>query len=293
MDTLQQTYSSALPLALDFGANTTDAGFVTVYKFRDGTFSLPDRGPYILAVLSGKLRLHTIGGVVEYRPGDIVVSAIVTPETGLTVCNGGLPFVAVRIDISSKDVVSIMIDLDDDTVSRVSAGEPADSSTEMFLDAVHRLLEAVRTDRDGFLLNHIRREIVYTVITGPMGREFVSTVLDLGEAGEMYAVNSWIKRNFREDFTVQELADRLCMSSSTFHRRFKSAVGMGPIQCQKILRLTEARRLMLEESCSERDAASAVGYDSLPQFVRDYGNAFGTSPSKDVRSLQERLGLRE
>lgn len=45
------------------------------------------------------------------------------------------------------------------------------------------------------------------------------------------------------------------MSVSLFHQKFKSAVGMGPLQCQKRLRLTEARRLMLDEHQNVTQAA--------------------------------------
>ena len=49
------------------------------------------------------------------------------------------------------------------------------------------------------------------------------------------------------------------MSVSLFHQKFKSAVGMGPLQCQKRLRLTEARRLMLDESKNVTEASVEVG----------------------------------
>lgn len=53
------------------------------------------------------------------------------------------------------------------------------------------------------------------------------------------------------------------MSVSQFHQKFKSAVGMGPMQCQKRLRLTEARRLMLDEGRNVTEASAEVGYESL------------------------------
>ena len=50
------------------------------------------------------------------------------------------------------------------------------------------------------------------------------------------------------------------MSVSQFYQKFKSAVGMGPMQC---LRLTEARRLMLDEGRNVTEASAEVGYESL------------------------------
>lgn len=76
------------------------------------------------------------------------------------------------------------------------------------------------------------------------------------------------------------------MSVSLFHQKFKSAVGMGPLQCQKRLRLTEARRLMLDENKNVTQASLEVGYESVSQFTRDYRKMFGQSPKEDVMVLR-------
>ena len=57
------------------------------------------------------------------------------------------------------------------------------------------------------------------------------------------------------------------MSVSQFHQKFKNAVGMGPLQCQKRLRLTEARRLMLDEEMNATEASSIVVSLSLCEVL--------------------------
>ena len=64
---------------------------------------------------------------------------------------------------------------------------------------------------------------------------------------------------------------------------------MGPMQCQKRLRLTEARRLMLDEGRNVTEASAEVGYESLSQFIRDYRRMLGAAPKEDVLSLRRRL----
>ena len=76
------------------------------------------------------------------------------------------------------------------------------------------------------------------------------------------------------------------MSVSLFHQKFKSAVGMGPLQCQKRLRLTEARRLMLDENRNVTEASFEVGYESVSQFTRDYRKMFGLTPKEDILKLR-------
>lgn len=79
------------------------------------------------------------------------------------------------------------------------------------------------------------------------------------------------------------------MSVSHLHQKFKSAVGMGVLQCQKRLRLTKARRLMLDENKNVTEAAFDVGYESVSQFIREYRKMFGQSPKEDISELQKRL----
>ncbi|MGI6212395.1 MAG: helix-turn-helix domain-containing protein [Anaerovoracaceae bacterium] len=114
----------------------------------------------------------------------------------------------------------------------------------------------------------------------------MQTVVNIQQAGDIYYINNWIKQNYKVDFSVEDLAEQRSMSLSTFHRKFKSAVGMGPLQCQKKLRLMEARRLMLDEAATVTDAAMEVGYESVSQFIRDYRRMFGRSPQKDVQEIR-------
>ena len=64
---------------------------------------------------------------------------------------------------------------------------------------------------------------------------------------------------------------------------------MGPLQCQKRLRLTEARRLMLDENRNVTEASLQVGYESVSQFTRDYRKMFGLKPKEDGLTLRSLL----
>ena len=45
----------------------------------------------------------------------------------------------------------------------------------------------------------------------------------------------------------------------------------------------EQARLMISEGAAISNTAYAVGYESIPQFTREYGRLLGTSPARDVR----------
>lgn len=127
------------------------------------------------------------------------------------------------------------------------------------------------------------------MLCGSCGKRFLQSIANIGQVNEIYGANSWIKENFRDPFTVERLAEQWSMSVSLFHQKFRDAVGMGPLQCQKRLRLTEARRLMLDEGKNVTEAAMEVGYESVSQFVREYRKMFDAAPKKDILQIRRYL----
>ena len=98
---------------------------------------------------------------------------------------------------------------------------------------------------------------------------------------------SWIRTHFAQPVTVDEMAASVHMSASSFHQRFKGVTTMSPLQYQKVLRLHEARRLMLFHRMDAGEACLRVGYVSASQFSREYARFFGSAPTKDVARLRE------
>ena len=144
-----------------------------------------------------------------------------------------------------------------------------------------------------FLFNSFKKEIIFYLLTGVYGKIFIQNIFNLKDAGKIYEANSWIKENYKTSFSVEELAKQANMSISGFHKKFKNAIGMGPIQCQKKLRLIEARKLMLRNGLSVTEASLEVGYESLSQFNRDYRQVFGETPKKDINNIRNCLKAKD
>jgi transcriptional regulator GlxA family with amidase domain len=97
---------------------------------------------------------------------------------------------------------------------------------------------------------------------------------------------SWIRDNYATPFEIEDLADMAGMSVSTFHRHFKAATAMAPIQFQKHIRLYEARRRLIAGSGNAATVAFSVGYESASQFSREYARLFGAPPTHDIGRLR-------
>ncbi len=278
------------------GASPTDTPGLTAWRFTGRRIRMPQsESPYLYVVLDGMLRLYTPSGVLDYPAGQYSISQVDTPLSGtvLTQSARGGDFLALSLTFTVYDVISTVLALDNDLVGRIlgdGLGEAAHSASDTAaIRAVFRLLPAMQQAVPSeFLRRNIMQEIIYSLLCGSCGRQLIQSAANVDPADEIYAANSWIKENFRSSFTVEELAGQRHMSVSQFHQKFKSAVGMGPLQCQKRLRLTEARRLMLDEGSNVTEASAEVGYESLSQFIRDYRKMFGAAPKEDVRSIRSR-----
>ena len=95
-----------------------------------------------------------------------------------------------------------------------------------------------------------------------------------------------MKENFAETLSVPHLATLAGMSPATFHRQFKAATALTPLQYQKILRLQEARRMLLSDAADVAQVGFAIGYESPSQFSREYRRMFGAPPGRDGAQLR-------
>ena len=283
-------------LSLREGKNQTGIPFVTAYQFTTEKIQMPQtENPYLYIVLDGVLRLYTPSGIMDYMAGQYSVSRIDTPIYGtvLTFSNNQ-DFLAIAVEFNVNDVITSILNFDNDLTEKIM-NEQLDtqmmSATDnAVFESVYRLFPAMNQNIPSeFIRKNIMNEVIYYIICGSCGRQFIQSIVNIGQADKIYEANSWIKENFRDSFTVESLAEQRNMSVSLFHQRFKSAVGMGPLQCQKRLRLTEARRLMLDEKKNVTEASLEVGYESLSQFIRDYKKMFGSAPKEDILNIRRHL----
>ena len=241
-------------ISLAEGANQTGIPFVTAHRFTAEKIQMPNtENPYLYIVLDGMLRLYTPSGIMDYMAGQYSVSKIDTPLSGTVLSfSKQQDFLSLSVEFTANEVIAAVLNLDSDLTEKImneSMEEQAmHISDRAVIWSVSRLFPIMGSMVPSeFLRKNIMQEVIYYILCGSCGRQLLQSIVNISKADEMYEANTWIKENFRNSFTVEELAERRNMSVSLFHQKFKSAVGMGPLQCQKRLRLTEARRLMLDE----------------------------------------------
>jgi AraC-like DNA-binding protein len=130
------------------------------------------------------------------------------------------------------------------------------------------------------------REILYRLLLGDQALKLRQIAFAESKLQQINRAIGWIKRNYREPFSIDAVASEARMSASTLHEHFKAVTSMSPLQYQKQLRLQEARRLILSQSLDAATAGHSVGYESPSQFSREYKRTFGAPPASDIARLR-------
>ncbi len=88
-----------------------------------------------------------------------------------------------------------------------------------------------------------------------------------------------MEQNLRTPLDIPRLADAVGLSERSLLRRFRSTLGVGPLQYYRALRLDAGRRLLDNSDLSVTEIAIACGFDSRGSFTRAFKKVFGSSPS--------------
>lgn len=146
---------------------------------------------------------------------------------------------------------------------------------EAFSDALLRLLQLGASRTDTAVLGDARlRELYYAILKGEAGI-FARQAFGAGNAIARSIAH--VSSHLDEPISIDDMAMRAGMSRAVFHRKFKHATTMSPIQFVKSMRLNNAA-MKIAGGMTVTEAAMNVGYVSPSQFSREFKRMYGQSP---------------
>lgn len=248
--------------------------------------------PKVCLVLQGAKQIMIGEQVLRYDPATFFIASVELPVSGCIV-----------EATAERPYVGLSLDLDRDTLAGLIAEVPgrAEAETQAFavsavtpalLDPWLRLLGLLETPDDiGVLAPLAERELLYRLLCGPQGALLRQAAREDSRLSQVRRAILWIREHFDKPLRIEALCEIAGMSHASFHRHFRAATAMSPLQYQKSLRLQQARRMLVTSTEAAR-AAYAVGYESASQFSREYTRMFGLPPARDAVRLRE-TGLGE
>ena len=200
------------------------------------------------------------------------------------------PFLALKLDLHAYKIAELSLKVFPHGVPspRDTRGVCVGQTTTAIVDAASRLVELMADPTDAALFAPlVIDEILMRLLRSAIGPRVA--LLGQQESGVQRVTKAvtWVREHFAQPIRVDDLADLANMSLSSFHQHFRAVTAMSPLQYQKVLRLHEARRLMLARMLDAGSAGRQVGYLSASQFSREYARLFGSAPTRDIAKLRE------
>ncbi|BDR20567.1 TPA: AraC family transcriptional regulator N-terminal domain-containing protein [Vibrio diabolicus] len=250
--------------------------------------------PSICLIAQGRKRVLLGEDSFVYDANHFLISSVDLPIiANIIEASEDKPYLGVIMELDLTEISQLIVDseLTFNQSKEAQKGIAVGELSEPLLDAFLRLIELLDEGQSiKILAPIIKREIFYRLLITEQGARLNQIVTAGSHSHQIAKAIGWLKNNFVKPLSVSELAAYSGMSKSAFYTHFRSMTSMTPLQFQKKLRLSEARRLMLTENLDAMATTFKVGYESPSQFSREYSRLFGAPPSKDIKSLRESMG---
>ncbi len=247
--------------------------------------------PSICLIAQGKKQVLLGGESFVYDSNHFLISSVNLPITAnILEASKEEPYLGLIMELDLQEISQLIVDCEFRVEQKKEAqkGIAVGTLSDSLLDAFIRLISLLDEPNSiKILAPLIKKEIFYRLLMSEQGLRLNQTVTSGSHSHQISKAIDWLKNNFVKPLSVGDLASYSGMSKSAFYTHFRSMTSMTPLQFQKKLRLSEARRLMLTENLDAMSTTFKVGYESPSQFSREYSRLFGAPPSKDIKALRE------
>jgi AraC-like DNA-binding protein len=242
--------------------------------------------PRFCLVLQGAKEVTIGDRRMRYDPANYFIASLEVPASGCIVeASTNHPYVGLSMVLDPEALAALLAEIPA-SADRDIASFAVSPVTTQLLDPCARLMALLDTPADiPVLAPMLQREVLYRLLQGPQGGALRQIANAGSRLGQVRRAIAWIREYFDQPLRVEALAGIAGMSAASFHRHFKAATAMSPLQFQKSIRLQQARRML----ATKQDAARvgyAVGYESASQFSREYARQFGLPPARDAVRLR-------
>ncbi|HVV02829.1 MAG TPA: AraC family transcriptional regulator [Puia sp.] len=132
------------------------------------------------------------------------------------------------------------------------------------------------------LLDILARSTTSRVLSSP----YYNTIETSAESNRLNQVFDYIFAHFREEISLQEVANLLPMSTAAFCRLFKRKTNRTLTDFLKELRIGHAAKLLLEGKHNVTEACYDSGYNNISNFNKHFREIKGSSPRDFVKQYQ-------
>ncbi|UVI29328.1 AraC family transcriptional regulator [Paenibacillus spongiae] len=118
-----------------------------------------------------------------------------------------------------------------------------------------------------------------------ISRYKIGSFEDIRKFQRFQPVFDYMEKHLAEKIKVTRLAELMYLSTSHFHKEFKQAFQVSPMQYIQAQRLKKAQYLLATTDLTMGEIANRVGYDQAYPFIRFFKSMYGSSPGKYKKGL--------
>lgn len=271
-------------------APTPIPGLSTIRALAPSDIAYAISRPLVALVVQGAK--HVTMGTQGFAFGageSLLITADVPTVSQITRASIAAPYYSFVLELDPAVIAELSAEM-----KAIEAGDDApvriDTTDAEVADAAARLIRLLDRPASVPLLQaQFVRELHYWLLAGRHGAAIRRLGWPDGHVPRIARAVAILRSDYARPVPVERLVEAAGMSPSSFHQHFKAVTSLSPLQFQKHLRLIEARRLMLAEGANASRAAFSVGYESVPQFTREYRRMFGLPPVRDTRVAKGKL----
>ncbi|MFH5926294.1 AraC family transcriptional regulator [Roseomonas xinghualingensis] len=247
--------------------------------------------PVACLVVQGGKRVAMGTRDFTFGAGDsLLITADVPTISQITRASAAEPYLSLVVELDPGMIAELSMQMEKAATGDGVAVQVDPTGAEV-TEAATRLMHLIeRPAALPVLQDSLMRELHYWLLAGRHGAAIRRLGWPDGHVHRVSRAVAVLRARFAEPLPVESLAAAAGMSPSSFHQHFRNVTSLSPLQFQKQLRLIEARRLMMGEGRSASSAAFAVGYESVPQFTREYSRMFGLPPARDAEAARRCAG---
>lgn len=245
--------------------------------------------PSVCFIVQGSKIVMLGEEIFRYDSSQYLVTSVHLPIRGkITEAMEEKPYLCIRLRFTTEQILEAVANQKEVNSDPPKRAMLVNKATSEMTDALVRLVRLLNSPNDIPVLAPLyQKEILYRILQKEDGDQIKQFAILGTHAQAIKEAIQMINYAYAQPLRVEELAKAVNMSLSSFHHNFKWITGMPPLQFQKMIRLQEARRLLLTEGLEAAEAAFQVGYESPSQFSREYSRMFGLPPKSDVKKLQD------
>lgn len=275
-------------LAFEEGYNKTNIPEIGIYK----TLKPSSRVSFlyqqgIIICVQGEKNVYLEDSVYTYNKDNYLVVTVPLPLECEILLKDDKPLLAIIMDINIQTLNNIIylmgksIDFNKLIRRKKETGLYTSSFNSDFQEIIYRLLKSLQTTEDTMVLGKgIYQEILYYLLKDKKSAPLYDLTMKNTNLSKVEMALKEIHINFDSSIQVDELANLVSMSKSSFHNAFKEVTATSPIQYIKKIRLDKARNFIIQNKMRVNEAARKVGYDSVSQFSREFKRFYGFPPKE-------------